>query len=110
MDDSHHNLADQKTSGVPKVLQAAPERLCLVCRKLKSRTQLFRLVILKESKQIVSNPDGRKPGKGLYFCRRLDCVLQIEKSKKLKKQYLDKLNQHLCLDWMKSELETSNPP
>ncbi len=110
MSDLHLGLAESKSIDVPKVLPAAPERLCLVCRKLKSRSLLLRLVIQKETKQIVSNSDGRKAGKGLYFCRSFECISQIEKNKKLKKQYLEKLNQHQCLDWMKSELESSNSP
>ena len=76
-----------------------PERLCLVCRQLKPRTELFRLVKPKEEPHYLPNPDGKIAGKGIYFCRDQACLTRLQKEKRYKRLFLDKLQQG-GLSWM----------
>lgn len=76
-----------------------PERMCLVCRELKPRDQLFRLVKHKEDGSFTPNADGLIPGKGVYFCRYGDCIDRLQKERRLRRQLADKLK-HGALEWM----------
>ena len=78
-----------------------PSRMCLVCRVLKTRDQLFRLVKSKEDGSFLPNAEGRLPGKGIYFCRTGDCLQRMQKERRLRRQLLDKLDND-TLEWMKA--------
>jgi len=67
---------------------------------MKPRSELFRLVILKPSQEIVPNPLGREPGKGLYFCRTTECIDLLSSQKRLRRQYQERLNRRGSLQWM----------
>ena len=81
-----------------------PERMCLVCRSLKTRDQLFRLVKSKEDGRFFPNADGSLPGKGIYFCRTGDCLQRMQKERRLRRQLLDKLSDN-ALGWMQASRE-----
>ena len=83
-----------------------PERMCLVCRDLKSRDQLFRFVKSKEDGSFLPNAEGRLPGKGIYFCRTGDCLQRMQKERRLRRQILDKLSES-ALEWMQASREMS---
>ena len=76
-----------------------PERMCLVCRVLKTRDQLFRLVKSKEDGRFLPNQDGSLPGKGIYFCRTGDCLQRMQKERRLRRQLSEKLSDS-ALGWM----------
>lgn len=81
-----------------------PERMCLVCRVLKTRDQLHRLVKSKEDGRFLPNEDGSLPGKGIYFCRTGDCLQRMQKERRLRRQLLEKLSDS-ALDWMQASRE-----
>lgn len=81
-----------------------PERMCLVCRALKTRDQLFRLVKSKEDGRFLPNQDGSLPGKGIYFCRTGDCLQRMQKERRLRRQLLEKMSDS-ALDWMQASRE-----
>lgn len=76
-----------------------PVRMCLVCRELKPRDRLFRLVKRPEDGSFVPNADGRIAGKGIYFCRDGDCIERLHKERRLRRQLADKLKAG-ALEWM----------
>ena len=78
-----------------------PERMCLVCRVLKTRDHLIRLVKSKEDGRFLPNAEGRLPGKGIYFCRTGDCLQRMQKERRLRRQLLDKLDSD-TLEWLKA--------
>lgn len=91
---------------VPKSGKAAtdqavcvPVRMCLVCRELKPRDQLFRLVRRRENGSFAPNTEGRIPGKGIYFCRDGDCIERLHKERRLRRQLAEKLEPG-ALEWM----------
>lgn len=81
-----------------------PERMCLVCRVLKTRDQLFRLVKSKEDGRFLPNQDGSLPGKGIYFCRTGDCLQRMQKERRLRRQLSEKLSDS-ALEWMQASRE-----
>ena len=91
----------------PKAKQQ-PIRVCLVCRGEKPRNELFRLVKMKEVAYLIPNPLGKLPGKGVYFCRDSSCIERLQKEKKLKRLFLEKL-QWEGLAWMQEQLAGLSP-
>jgi predicted RNA-binding protein YlxR (DUF448 family) len=83
-----------------------PERMCLVCRTLKTRDQLLRFVKSKEDGSFLPNAEGRLPGKGIYFCRTGDCLQRMQKERRLRRQLLDKLSES-ALEWIQASREMS---
>lgn len=84
-----------------------PVRLCLICRELKPRTQLLRLVKSKPDGSYLPNPEGRSPGKGIYFCRTGDCLQRMQKERRLRRQWLDKF-QPAVLEWIMASRESGD--
>lgn len=82
-----------------------PERMCSVCRCIKPRDQMFRLVKLKDDAKFVPNPSGLLPGKGMYLCRIGDCVQRMQKERRLRRQLLEKL-QPDAMEWMQGSRES----
>ena len=85
-----------------------PIRVCLVCRQDRPRNKLFRLVKIKEVAYFIPNPLGQLPGKGIYFCRDSSCLERLQKERKLKRLFLEKLQQG-ALAWMNEQLVGSSP-
>lgn len=56
-----------------------PMRMCLVCRDMKPKKDLIRLV-LSEDKSVLMDLTGKKNGRGAYICKNREC---LDKSKKL---------------------------
>ncbi len=94
-----------KSAGAGRVMtKQVPERMCLVCRALKTRDQLIRLVKSKEDGSFLPNAEGRLPGKGIYFCRTGDCLQRMQKERRLRRQLLDKLDND-TVQWMMASRE-----
>ena len=80
-----------------------PLRMCVVCRDLKPREELFRCVRQKGTQQIEPDPDKQLAGKGVYFCRRFECLARLKKERRLRRLFLERLAAG-TLDWMEAEL------
>ncbi|MBN1221045.1 MAG: YlxR family protein [Anaerolineae bacterium] len=53
-------------------LKHKPQRSCIVCRKVKDKRELIRVVRTPEGK-IVVDPTGKANGRGAYVCRQASC-------------------------------------
>jgi predicted RNA-binding protein YlxR (DUF448 family) len=49
-----------------------PQRTCLVCRSIKDKRELIRIVRTPEQ-QVIIDPTGKANGRGVYLCRQGDC-------------------------------------
>ncbi|MGM9991919.1 MAG: YlxR family protein [Candidatus Bruticola sp.] len=78
--------------------------MCVACRRVKSRDELFRLVRPTGGGEIVVNQDGRICGKGFYICRSAECLQKLEKDKRLRKNFSAKLSGEALL-WLSLQLE-----
>jgi|YNPBryunderm2012_1023409.scaffolds.fasta_scaffold00145_25 predicted RNA-binding protein YlxR (DUF448 family) len=80
------------------------ERLCIVCRKKKSKEDLIR---------ITKTPDGlvkidlfkKLPGRGAYICSTIDCVRKLKKEDSLAYALKTRINREQFAE-IKRELES----
>ena len=57
-----------------------PLRMCVVCRQMKPKKQLLRVV--KDSKGDISlDIKGKAPGRGAYICHDIECVKRAGKNR-----------------------------
>lgn len=91
------------TSGSPRVI----ERMCIVCRVLKDRSELFRLVKPTDAVQIIPNPDGSINGKGFYICRQAACLQKLQKDKRVRKNFSSKLTPETTA-WLQEQLNSES--
>ncbi len=57
-----------------------PIRTCVACRASDEKQGLLRIV--KDSSGVVSiDPTGKKPGRGAYICRSVECINAAAKKK-----------------------------
>ncbi len=57
-----------------------PMRQCLGCKELKPKKELIRVVKNSEG-EVSLDLVGRKPGKGAYICRDVECFKKARKQK-----------------------------
>lgn len=57
-----------------------PERMCVVCRKMREKSALIRVVKNKEG-DINYDPTGKMPGRGAYLCASRECFDKLCKTK-----------------------------
>lgn len=55
-----------------------PRRTCIVCREVRGKQQLVRLVRRGEG-NVVVDPRATAPGRGAYVCRGTGCVARLVK-------------------------------
>ena len=65
---------------------AKPLRMCVVCRTMKEKAELIRVVRDKEG-AFALDPTGKLPGRGAYVCREGDCVSRLEKVRGLERAF-----------------------
>jgi predicted RNA-binding protein YlxR (DUF448 family) len=56
-----------------------------VCRRKESKTALLRLAM--RGSLVVEDPDQVAPGRGVYVCRRLDCLSKLRYDNRLQKAF-----------------------
>lgn len=51
----------------------APQRTCIVCRTVRDKRDLLRIVRTPEG-QIIVDGTGKANGRGAYLCRQVECL------------------------------------
>lgn len=63
-----------------------PMRMCVGCHEMKPKRELQRIVRSPEG--VVSiDPVGKKPGRGAYVCRNVECLKKARKAKALERKF-----------------------
>ena len=62
-----------------------PERMCVVCRQMKPKTELLRIV--NGADGVVVDKSGKMNGRGVYVCANKECVTKAINSKGFVKQH-----------------------
>ena len=62
-----------------------PERMCVVCRQMKPKTELLRIV--NSDSGVVVDGTGKLNGRGVYLCKSKQCVAKAVNSKNFVKQH-----------------------
>jgi len=63
-----------------------PERMCIACRQMMGKTELFRIVKSPEG-EISIDRNGKSPGRGAYICKSELCYKKALKSKALSRVF-----------------------
>ena len=59
---------------------STPLRMCVVCRQMKEKSKLLKIVKTKDG-EIFYDPTGKLSGRGAYVCAQKDCVNRLYKTK-----------------------------
>lgn len=63
-----------------------PMRMCVGCHEMKPKRELQRVVRSPEG--VVSiDPVGKKPGRGAYVCRNVECLKKARKTKAMERKF-----------------------
>ena len=63
-----------------------PMRMCVACHEMKPKKELQRIVRSPEG-EISVDDAGKKPGRGAYVCRNLDCLKKARKTRALERKF-----------------------
>ncbi len=75
-------------------LKKIPQRMCTGCMEMKSKKELIRVVRNKEN-EVSIDLTGKKPGRGAYICKQLDCFEKAYKTHRLEKNLEVKIPEEL---------------
>lgn len=90
---------------MPKV-KKIPQRQCVGCREMKNKKELLRVV--KSPEGVISlDFGGRKPGRGAYVCRCVECLRKARKTKALERAFEMQIPAEVY-DTLEKELEGTN--
>ena len=64
--------------------KTVPQRMCLACREMKPKEELFRVVKTADG-NITADPTGKLNGRGAYVCRNPECLARLKKSRQLER-------------------------
>ena len=82
-----------------------PERMCAVCRTLKPKRELLRVVRNKDGAVFVDE-SGKQNGRGAYLCRSKTCIEKCVKTKLLNKLFETNVEEALYRSLKEYEIET----
>ena len=63
-----------------------PQRQCVGCREMKDKKALIRVVKSPEN-EISLDFVGKKPGRGAYVCRDVECLKKARKTRALERAF-----------------------
>jgi len=78
-------------------LKKVPERRCIACNSSKPKSELLRIVKNKEN-EISIDETGKKPGRGAYICRNIECLNKLKKSGRLSKTFEIEISEEIYED------------
>ncbi|MGH4119930.1 RNase P modulator RnpM [Clostridium sp.] len=61
-----------------------PQRMCTGCMEMKGKKELLRIVRSKEGETSI-DLTGKKPGRGAYICKSIECFEKSFKTKRLER-------------------------
>ena len=67
-----------------------PQRMCTGCMEMKPKKELIRVVKNKDG-EVSIDFTGKKPGRGAYICKNIECLEKACKTKRLSKNLEIKL-------------------
>lgn len=71
-----------------------PQRMCTGCMEMKPKKELVRVVKNKEG-EVSVDLTGKKPGRGAYICKSIECLDKACKTKRLEKNLEIKMDEEL---------------
>ncbi|MGH4138126.1 RNase P modulator RnpM [Clostridium sp.] len=71
-----------------------PQRMCTGCMEMKCKKELLRIVRSKEG-EISIDLIGKKPGRGAYICKNIECFEKSYKTKRLERNLGGKISEEI---------------
>lgn len=69
------------------------QRMCAVCREIKSKNELLRVVNQKGT--VFIDLEGKIQGRGAYVCRKAECVAKARKVRAFERSLSSRVEQEL---------------
>lgn len=85
------------------VVKKIPQRMCTGCMEMKPKKELIRIVKDKEG-SVSIDFTGKKPGRGAYICKNIECFEKAYKNKRLSKNLETAISEELYTK-LKGEIE-----
>ena len=79
-----------------------PLRKCIGCNEMKDKRTLVHIVRNKEG-EISVDLTGKKPGRGAYICKSIECLDKAQKAKRLERAFSAQIEPEIY-DTMRREL------
>jgi uncharacterized protein len=79
-----------------------PLRMCTGCGEMKPKQELVRVVKSPEG-EISLDSTGKKPGRGAYVCKNIDCLKAARKARRFEKAFSCKIPDEIY-DRMEEEM------
>ncbi|GAA0122092.1 MAG: YlxR family protein [Clostridium argentinense] len=79
-----------------------PQRMCTGCMEMKPKKELIRVVRNKDGEVSIDNT-GKKPGRGAYICKDIECLEKSIKAKRLERNLEVKISDDI-LERLKEEM------
>ncbi len=79
-----------------------PQRMCTGCMEMEPKKELIR-VVKNKGNEISIDLHGKKPGRGAYICRNIQCLEKAVKTKRLERNLETKINDEIY-DKLKEEI------
>ena len=71
-----------------------PQRMCTGCMEMKGKKELLRIVRSKEGETSI-DLTGKKPGRGAYICKSIECFEKSFKTKRLERNLGGKISEEI---------------
>lgn len=75
-------------------IKKIPQRMCTGCMEMKSKKELIRVVKNKDG-EVSVDLTGKKPGRGAYICRQVECLEKSFKTKRLERNLEVKISEEI---------------
>ncbi|WP_097025498.1 RNase P modulator RnpM [Clostridium peptidivorans] len=75
-------------------VKKVPQRMCTGCMEMKPKKELIRVVKNKEG-EVSIDLTGKKPGRGAYICKSVECLEKAFKTRKLERNLETTLSQEV---------------
>ena len=72
-------------------MKTSPERMCVVCREKKDKSDLFRIVEKEAEGKFILDEKQTAQSRGQYVCKTHECINRLSKHKKIKVEIEDLL-------------------
>ena len=80
--------------------------MCLGCQEMKPKKELIRIVKNKEN-EITLDFVGKKPGRGAYICRSVQCFEKAKKGRKIERAFESPVSEEIYAS-LELQLEEDN--
>lgn len=88
------------------IKKKVPMRKCTGCQEMKNKKELIR-VVRNDAGEFSLDATGKKPGRGAYVCRNIECLEKACKNKGLERSFKTAVPKDLYEE-LKNQMEESN--